>query len=67
MSHTMRLVQDGVVVAKVESDNLHRVLREIQHYALQYVEDGPVAIQTRVGKRYRTDTIMERRQDKGER
>jgi hypothetical protein len=40
-----KLWQDGIVVAAVFGPNGESVQREIQHYAAQYVQDGPVRIE----------------------
>jgi hypothetical protein len=38
------LLQEGVVVASVSSNNKENALKEIWHYALVYLQDGPVTI-----------------------
>ncbi len=38
------LFQDGVMVVGVEAKNIEAALKEIQHYALIYLQDGPVVI-----------------------
>lgn len=39
-----QLIQDGVVVAAVESNDEALAEREIKHYAMVYEQDGPVKI-----------------------
>jgi hypothetical protein len=50
MEHRFRLIQDGMVVAQVESEQQDRALGEIEHYAAVYSQDGPVKIERRRGK-----------------
>lgn len=38
------LWQDGIMVASVSGPTEASVDREIQHYAMMYVQDGPVEI-----------------------
>jgi hypothetical protein len=38
------LWQAGVIVAKVEGPTQAAIGREIQHYAMMYVQDGPVEV-----------------------
>jgi len=38
------LYQDGVMVAKVDSPTEEQAIREINHYAMMYEQDGPVEI-----------------------
>lgn len=39
-----QLWQDGVMVAAVSAGNKEDALREINHYAMMYSQDGPVEI-----------------------
>lgn len=43
-SYRYVLIQDGMVVASVESASKEQAEREINHYALMYSQDGPVEI-----------------------
>lgn len=43
-----RLIQDGMTVASVESDDKEQAAREILHYAFIYSQDGPVEIKPKV-------------------
>lgn len=38
------LTQDGMEVARVESDDEARAVREIMHYAMMYGQDGPCTV-----------------------
>jgi hypothetical protein len=38
--------QDGIVVAKVASENVEDAMREARHYAMIYEQDGPVEIRS---------------------
>lgn len=42
--YRFQLFQDGIMVAEVEGANWNQALREIQHYALVYGQDGLVEI-----------------------
>ena len=42
------LTQDGMEVARVESDDEARAVREIMHYAMMYAQDGPPCVVDRV-------------------
>ncbi len=42
--HKFKLLQDGFVVVAVESRDREQALREINHYATMYGQDGPVTI-----------------------
>lgn len=46
-----RLLQSGEVVARSEGEHS---LREIMHYAVVYSQDGPVSIQRRVKRHWRS-------------
>lgn len=52
--YVYRVVQDGMVVAKVYSTNKSTAVREINHYATMYMCDGNVEIQERRNKKYVT-------------
>lgn len=56
-----RLIQGGVIVARVEGRDGERAKREIDHYAFVYAQDGPCAVQERRGKRWHTLYILARR------
>lgn len=45
------LIQDGLVVASVESSSKEQAEKEINHYALVYSQDGPVEIKNRGKKK----------------
>ena len=57
-----RLIQDGMPVAWSEG---LRSLKEIQHYALVYGQDGPVRIEQRVGKRWKPLAHLHLREGEG--
>ena len=42
------LIQNGIVVASVESASKAGAAREIGHYAVMYAQDGPVEIVERM-------------------
>lgn len=44
MTYDYKVIQDGVVVARVVGDDERQVEGEIRHYALIYGQDGPVKI-----------------------
>lgn len=39
-----KLIQNGLIMAVVESSEKEYAIREIKHYAMMYGEDGPVKI-----------------------
>lgn len=39
-----KLIQDGMIVARVECPNEEQAKNEINHYAMMYQQDGPVKI-----------------------
>lgn len=45
--YTYELWQDGIMVASVCGGTEEQARREIEHYAMQYVVDGPVEIRPR--------------------
>lgn len=49
MEHEFELWQDGIMVAAAGSDNEDEARREIWHYAMQYVQDGPIEIKSPTG------------------
>lgn len=48
-----RIKQDGVVVASISGLTGHATM-EMKRYGLQYEEDGPIEIQEKVSKRWKT-------------
>lgn len=48
-----RVKQNGVVVASSSGLTAHATM-EIKRYGIQYEEDGPIEIQEKVGKRWKT-------------
>ena len=44
MIFNYKLIQDVLVVARCESHDKGQALKEINHYALIYSQDGPVKI-----------------------
>lgn len=44
MEYEFELIQGGINVAGSSSKDRETALREIEHYALMYSEDGPVEI-----------------------
>lgn len=42
--YSFEIVQGGVVVVEGDGDNLDDVRREMLHYAMMYVQDGPITI-----------------------
>lgn len=44
MSYVGYVKQDGVTVAKVFAESRERCKTEIEHYAWQYREEGPVTV-----------------------
>lgn len=46
-----RLIQDGLTVAQVEGPDARAM---IDHYAAVYAQDGPVHIEQRVSRRWRS-------------
>lgn len=49
-THYGRVLQDGIPVASVSSEDRGRMLANLSHYAAVYAQDGPVELQTRSGK-----------------
>ena len=45
-----RVVQDGLVVAKVSAPTREQMLAELSHYAMVYSQDGPIILETRPSK-----------------
>jgi len=43
-TYRYRLYQGGVMVVYVEAPTKEQAVREIQHYAMMYLQDGPVKI-----------------------
>jgi hypothetical protein len=41
---TYKLKQDGIIVAQVDAPTKEQAEREIQHYAMVYLQDGEVEI-----------------------
>lgn len=50
--HSFRLIQDDLEVARATSKFREQALREINHYALVYGQDGPVKVQEQLGRRW---------------
>lgn len=42
--YTFEIVQGGIAVVIGGGDNLDDVRREMVHYAMMYVQDGPITI-----------------------
>ena len=42
--YTAQLKQDGIIVAEVDAPTKERAIKEIQHYAMVYSQDGDVEI-----------------------
>ena len=53
-----RLVQEGLIVARVECSDDEKARREIDHYAMVYAQDGACMVQHRVGKRWNALYIL---------
>ncbi len=51
MTESYRLIQGGQPVASVHGPE-EDCRREIVHYAMVYIEDGPVRIERKVGKKW---------------
>lgn len=45
--YTCQLKQDGMIVAEVDAPTKEGALKEIQHYAMMYSQDGEVEIITK--------------------
>jgi hypothetical protein len=50
-----RIHQDGMIVARAEGQH---ALREIMHYAAVYREDGPLSIQKRIKRHWRSFGVI---------
>lgn len=44
MSYIAKLKQGGIIVAEVDAPTEEQAIREIQHYAMLYCQDGEVEI-----------------------
>lgn len=67
MQHVYRLIEQrtGIVAVVASAPTDEEARREIDHYALQYGQDGPVLVQKRQGKRYKTVYIAAVRKEVG--
>lgn len=65
--YAYRIVEDHAVVVAVEVHAAQNedARREIDHYAMQYAQDGPVAVQRRKGRRWETVYLLARRERVG--
>ena len=42
-----KIKQDGVVVVRIEADDMPSFLAEVRHYFYQYIKDGDLELETK--------------------